>query len=476
MARRPAAPLFLFVFVACFFILTIFNFAKTPAASDHSYGTREVDVPCCVDPHAFKFKHDFKYIPPVFDTLLFPKCPTDDSPAALCKAVARSYGKVGTSMFPVDYPIEAPRAGQWISHDPSDLGMLFEYSIYVAGSIYFGNDTAVYSSGIMGEDLKSDTETSFTATEVTRVGPFAGTGLFVGGTVAAGDGSITLTTGDEAKAGSDPSSRIVGGFTPVTRQEQLEAQATISAQVCALSQNMRKLDPNVDAFVNNNSTRIEVPCDEIAGLCIAEMSGELFNSDLDLFINNTNNYPVKINVGGTTIATERSVELAMTAGNVIALNFFEAETIQIDTNSTDASNFAIIAPVARWVDINTTIQSGTIFMGHPDSHLSINTTAIGTAEMIRTVDCPIPPPTLTLCQCLCPQKEKENLFLRKRKLTIADVAEAGFEYTDDADVKKKRITIDKNDLDRNALDRNYRILFDKDINNPLMPMSIRNST
>eukprot|EP01068_Selenidium_serpulae_P008133 Selendium_serpulae@DN4902_c0_g1_i13.p1 len=458
MTSNKGAPLFLVVVIASVFVLTIFNFAKTPisAAVDQTYGAYQVEVPCCIDPHAFKFKYDYKYIPPVFDTLLFPKCPTDDSPAALCQAVAHTFGKTGTSMFAVDYPMEAAHAGQWVSSDscaiavtdnghcynvypavkdglryssecknplvgdPTNLGELFEYSIYAAGSIFFGNDTAVYSSGIIGEDLKSDTDTEFTSTEVTNVGPFAGTGLFVGGTVATGTGAITLTTGGEAKAGADPSGRIVGGFTPVSPQEQLEAQAMISAQVCALSQNMRKLDPNVDVIVNNNSTRIEIPCDEVNGLCIAEMSEELFNSDLDLFINNTDNNPVKINVAGTTISTERSVELANAAANVVALNFFEAKTIQID--------------------------------------------------------CPIPPPTLTLCQCLCPQKEKENLFLRKRKLTIADVAEAGFEYTDDADVKKKRITIDKNDLDRNALDRNYRILFDKDINNPLMPMSIRNST
>lgn len=429
------------------------------AASKHSA--------CCLNLRPTKGA----YPTPVFDSLLFAKCPESKDKNSICAAAAALYTEPLTTLYPVHYgdddindyqPIHFPHDDTskdfvvtndaWTSNQFADLAIVgtgccfnvyplvepgltysaecnnpflgnvdqleqyFEYSVYVAGNFDYTlittpTNTNIDNSVIVGGDYKSDEVTTVAFRSVTDVGSFAGIGLFVGGTV---DGSTTnaITVGNNgiAEAGSDPAARIVGGYVPVTAERRAEALATISAQVCAVSQNMAALEANGIAFIDNTNDppTLMIMCQSpTPDPCVVDLDGQVFNDSTNIEITIDDGSTLKINVSGTETIVQAPLE-TITEGSTnshVVWNFIDAETILLEGVGPWIDS--IVAPRAHQVTVRqSTVDAdinGAVLMGHINSHFDFTGGAIRTEIASGTVVCPDPESTVTLCDCLCPE-------------------------------------------------------------------------
>lgn len=407
-------------------------------------------LPCCLN---FPPSDNYYYPDPVLDTLLFEKCPVAKTAKAICETAAIRYAKPGTSLYPVElkkdavfiskpdegpfwasrqfadvalvstgccfnvYPIVEPgieysaQCSNQLIGDPSLLSDLFSYSLMTAGSATL-NDGNADLAVIIGGDWKGLTDFITTGQDFTLGGPFPGVGLFVGGTVVSSTGVITVEEPTRRLAGADPAGRIedvngVASFTPVSEAERLEAVATISSQVCALSKSMQALEPTGFVFLDAGTPALTIICRVLqTEVCVVNLDGTLFDNPPNNQIvvdSDVGAVVIKINVSGTAI-NQSGVSITTPSGtNNIIWNFFEADTIHI-TRDLDFYN-SIVAPVARLVSVQADDVEGAILLGHPNSHFILVGDMIDTTASLMNVICPPPAANVTLCNCLCPADE-----------------------------------------------------------------------
>lgn len=403
---------------------------------------------------------------PIFDRLLFVNtCPAEKTPQEICDAVSLLYGKPHTALFakPLspyeivsdeddvvgsnyrtvneDY-MEEPIfvKDEWLSHTDADVGVvesnccfnlyndvrpgdqlsaechnglletksafsdLFDYSIMTPGDLEARCGAAecrIAYSVIVGNDVQMFPWT-VAQKAATVTGSFSGIGFWVGGNIDFSS-VISVVNGEFYLGGINYGQPITAPAKPLTKAQIEEGKARISAQVCALSHAILATHVPTDAnIVKLNGNKLGIECAEDAIPCIVNLDAKLLNEATEVLISNPSREPVtKINVRGRDVVFIPIIKTP--GGNHIIWNCVDADTVIIIPTIFHSS---LVAPRASQVVIQSSVQ-GSVLMGNPNSHLTIDVAADDGFPGGSSINCPYPDPKVTLCDCLCPEEKKK---------------------------------------------------------------------